>query len=299
MNLLQEHCNRRYSEWQQTSQRPAQTAPPPQLPTSTREPQRTRPTRRAKETARRLIRKQQGHKERGNESEGDADDDDDDDEGGNRERKEVKSEPPPPPHRREGDNNDDEKRPLRCHFFNTFFYPLLSSGGYARVARWTRCVDLMAMDLVVAPVHAHVHWTMAVACPRERTIAHYDSLQQSNDTCIERLLTYLLQEEEAKAKKKNEGDEESEEKEKERKRKWRVGNRAEETPRQTNGSDCGVFACMFARFCALGLPLSSLHQRDMPSYRRLMALEILNATILPHLHDRESKEGGGEGGGEE
>jgi hypothetical protein len=38
---------------------------------------------------------------------------------------------------------------------------------------------------------------------------------------------------------------------------------------------------MLARACALGQPVSSIHQRDMPHYRRLMALEILNGAIIP------------------
>jgi hypothetical protein len=250
-----------------------------------------RPARKAKEQARQRIRSQQQSKTRNDDGDDDDAEDDDKLEGEDAEEgeDEVKAEA------------EEGERPLRCHFFNTFFYPLLAKGGHARVARWTRRVDLMAMDLVVVPVHRHrTHWTLATVAPAADTIAYYDSIHQPNLACVELLRAYLCDEEKAKkatkktmaataAKRDGDGeaeggDDEGDDDEggdDEDERKWRLGNRADECPRQMNGSDCGVFACMLARACALGQPVSSIHQRDMPHYRRLMALEILNGAIIP------------------
>jgi Ulp1 family protease len=59
----------------------------------------------------------------------------------------------------------------RVHFLNTFFYPLLSDKGgynYARVQKWTRRVDLFAMDRVVVPIHLGNHWCLAVINLQDR-----------------------------------------------------------------------------------------------------------------------------------
>jgi len=190
------------------------------------------------------------------------------DAGGGNEEKEEKEE--------KSEESAHAGTPPRCYFFNTFFYPLLKAGGHARVARWTRRVDLLSMDLIVIPIHSYIHWTLATVSPTDRTIAYYDSMRQPNPECLELLRSYLKQEESSKSgplkdKARNEAEE---------RKGWRIANRVKDCPRQANGSDCGVFTCMFARFCALSLPLARLHQRDMPYYRKLMALEILSASIM-------------------
>lgn len=126
----------------------------------------------------------------------------------------------------------------------------------------------MSMDLIVFPIHNSVHWTLVTASPRERTLAYYDSMQMRNAHCVKQLRAYLEQEE-----KKGQPDQQALE--------WRLGGLdPKDVPQQMNGSDCGVFTCMFARSLALGKNLSDIHQCDMPYYRKLMALEILNSSII-------------------
>lgn len=51
----------------------------------------------------------------------------------------------------------------KVHAFNTFFYPKIMGSGYAGVRRWTRRVDVFAVDYVLVPIHLGMHWCLAVS----------------------------------------------------------------------------------------------------------------------------------------
>ena len=51
----------------------------------------------------------------------------------------------------------------KVHTFNTFFYPKLMKTGHASLKRWTKKVDLFAMDIVLIPIHLGMHWCLAVS----------------------------------------------------------------------------------------------------------------------------------------
>ncbi len=51
----------------------------------------------------------------------------------------------------------------KVHAFNTFFYPKIMSGGHSTVKRWTRKVDVFAVDYILIPVHLGMHWCLAVS----------------------------------------------------------------------------------------------------------------------------------------
>ena len=51
----------------------------------------------------------------------------------------------------------------KVHAFNTFFYPKITSGGHSAVKRWTRRVDVFAVDYILIPVHLGMHWCLAVS----------------------------------------------------------------------------------------------------------------------------------------
>jgi len=59
-----------------------------------------------------------------------------------------------------------KERKLKCHFWNSFFYPTLTvSRGkydYSRVQRWSKEVDLFDMDKIITPIHLESHWCLAV-----------------------------------------------------------------------------------------------------------------------------------------
>lgn len=49
--------------------------------------------------------------------------------------------------------------------------------------------------------------------------------------------------------------------------------------RQMNGSDCGVFSCMFAEFTSRASPIT-FNQQHMPYFRNKMILEISTGKLL-------------------
>jgi len=69
---------------------------------------------------------------------------------------------------------------VKCHVFNTFFYPKLLQ-GYDKVSRWTRKVDIFSMEKIIVPIHLKIHWCLAVINVKETRFEYYDSLGGSND----------------------------------------------------------------------------------------------------------------------
>ena len=54
---------------------------------------------------------------------------------------------------------------------------------------------------------------------------------------------------------------------------------AKNIPQQTNGSDCGVFACMFVEYCSRMAELT-FDQSHMPLFRQRMVYEIVQKKLL-------------------
>ncbi|KAG6971224.1 hypothetical protein JG687_00002180 [Phytophthora cactorum] len=159
--------------------------------------------------------------------------------------------------------------PKRSHFFNSFFYTKVSENGYnfINVRRWTRKIDLFAMDKIFMPVNVgNMHWCMAVIFMTEKRIQYYDSMHGSGAACLKVLLGYLHDESEHKKKQKfnEEG--------------WRLVTTTPDTPQQNNGSDCGVFSCMFADYLSQNKPLSFV-QKDIPFHRHRMVLHVSRGYI--------------------
>lgn len=59
---------------------------------------------------------------------------------------------------------------------------------------------------------------------------------------------------------------------------WTLEN-VQKIPQQANGSDCGVFSCMYAEFITRNRPLI-FKQRDMEYFRRRMIYEICTGKLL-------------------
>lgn len=149
---------------------------------------------------------------------------------------------------------------------NTFFYPKLLSGGHASLKRWTRKVDLFSKDLVVVPVHLGIHWCMSVIDFRNKSIRYFDSMGAPNHKCLQSLRQYL--QDECLDKKKNSFDFSN----------WNFEN-VKDIPQQNNGSDCGVFSCVFAEHICANRDFN-FSQDDMPYFRNKMVYEILTAQLL-------------------
>jgi len=79
--------------------------------------------------------------------------------------------------------NTEQNLP-KVYAFSTFFYPNISSKGYASVKRWTRKVDIFSHDLLLIPIHLTAHWCLATVDLKNRVIAYYDSLLGENQRCL-------------------------------------------------------------------------------------------------------------------
>lgn len=149
---------------------------------------------------------------------------------------------------------------------NTFFYPKIINGGQSSVRRWTRKEDIFSYDILVIPIHLRMHWCMALIDFRKKRITYYDSMGSSNMECLRALASYL--EDEHLDKKKTEF----------KMSDWRLTN-AKDIPQQMNGSDCGMFACMFAEVLTRDGEIN-FSQEHMPYLRRRMVLEILENRLF-------------------
>ncbi|KAH3757041.1 cysteine proteinase [Pelomyxa schiedti] len=137
-----------------------------------------------------------------------------------------------------------------CHFFNTFFYPLLSR-SYDRVKKWSSKVDIFNMDMLLFPIHqSGNHWCLAVINIRDKRFEYYDSFHSPNDRCLQ-LLRNLL---EAEAKARHVDVDVS---------GWPF-YQPDTIPLQTNGSDCGVFACKFAECISRECPFTFSQTATVP-----------------------------------
>ncbi|XP_043480079.1 sentrin-specific protease-like isoform X1 [Leptopilina heterotoma] len=163
------------------------------------------------------------------------------------------------------ERGNNEKFPT-VHAMNTFFYPKLLSTGHSSLKRWTRKIDIFAKDIVVVPIHLGIHWCMSIIDFRDKTIKYFDSMGSANPKCLVALRKYL--EDESIDKKKKSYDTSD----------WKLDS-VKDIPQQMNGSDCGVFSCMFAEFICAKRNIT-FTQQDMPYFRNKMAYEILKGKLL-------------------
>uniref|UniRef100_A0A0P4W8J0 BTB domain-containing protein n=1 Tax=Scylla olivacea TaxID=85551 RepID=A0A0P4W8J0_SCYOL len=154
----------------------------------------------------------------------------------------------------------------KVYAFNTFFYPKLMKTGFASVKRWTKKVDLFSHDLLLIPVHLGMHWCLATIDLRTKCVRYFDSMLGDNDKCLEALLKYLEDEHQDKKSSPFE------------KTGWMAEN-VKDIPQQMNGSDCGMFACMFAEYLSRDADIT-FDQQHMPYFRRKMVYEIVTANLL-------------------
>ncbi|KAG8464826.1 hypothetical protein KFE25_010194 [Diacronema lutheri] len=161
--------------------------------------------------------------------------------------------------------------PLRAHVFQTFFLNKLLGRGYdySAVRRWTKNVDLFALDAVIVPVNERqTHWVLAVINMRSKRFEFFDSLGGTGDDVLEHLRRYVR--DEHMAKKGSAIDLSG----------WEaVSWSSAQIPMQNNGSDCGVFMCQFASTVVRNVAIN-FTCADMPHIRRRMVIEIVRAELL-------------------
>lgn len=157
---------------------------------------------------------------------------------------------------------------LNVRAMNSFFYEQLCKKGYESVKRWTKGFDIFTSDIVLIPIHlkSKSHWCMVTIDFQNKLVNYYDSLGSENQQCLNILKQYLLDEH---LEKKNSPLDLTD---------WGFGC-DKNIPQQTNGSDCGVFACAFAKYAAESISFT-FTQKDMPHLRNLMIYELYTAKLL-------------------
>lgn len=160
----------------------------------------------------------------------------------------------------------------KVFFHNSFFYSKLATQGYekGRLAKWTKKVDLFTFDRIVFPInHNNTHWTSGCINFKDKRIEYFDSLASKGlPSVYTNLRAYIDAEHRAK--------------------KGRAYDFTGWTdfydpsmPQQSNGSDCGVFACQTMEHRARGVDAYEFDQGDIDSLRKVMAYEIKTHKLKP------------------
>eukprot|EP00158_Paraphelidium_tribonemae_P005817 Partr_v1_DN27541_c0_g1_i1_m30619 putative specific peptidase len=159
-----------------------------------------------------------------------------------------------------------ELRGKAIHTFSTFFYPSIKDIGYSKVKRWTKKVDLFALDLVLFPVHLGVHWCCGCVDMKKKRIEYYDSLHGLDSKFFKLIRSYLQQESMDKRKVELDLTE------------W-TDYAPKNIPCQENGYDCGVFTCIFAEYRSRCVEFD-FAQEHMKYLRNRMVYEIKQGKLM-------------------
>ena len=165
-----------------------------------------------------------------------------------------------------------DNSPSECHFANSFFMGKLMGGvggsDFAGVERWTRGVDIFSCRLVLVPINVdNVHWCLLVVELASKRIRYYDSMGGSGGNYLAAMHEYLCDEHMAKKGAPLDGG------------AWQLVHTTDDTPRQTNGFDCGVFATFCAHYLAHGVRPNSPQGGVLHSGRSMM-IGILNKRLV-------------------
>jgi len=163
-----------------------------------------------------------------------------------------------------------QNKPLKVHYFSTFFWTKLRDSGYekGRIAKWTKKVDIFSKDVVLMAInHGNSHWTSAAINFKAKRVEAYDSMGYRRDEVFSTLRSYLN--EEHKNKKKKPFDFTG----------W-ADYHSESYPTQENGFDCGVFTCQSLEYISRGADFN-FEQKNMPYLRQRMMLEIGRGKLYP------------------
>lgn len=161
----------------------------------------------------------------------------------------------------------------RCHFFNSFFISkLLEDGNYnfEGVRNWTRQSDLFSCRLVMALVNVgNQHWCLVVVDFEAKTIRYYDSMGGRGNNYLAAVRQYLDDEHQDKKGRAFDFDD------------WKLVPTTDNdnTPRQSNSFDCGVFATFCAHYLAYGVH-PNITQEHTSHLRRRMMIDILNKRLV-------------------
>ncbi|KAI9705529.1 MAG: Smt3-specific protease [Candelina mexicana] len=151
----------------------------------------------------------------------------------------------------------------KYHAFSTFFYKKLREEGPKTLLRWSSRAKvggerLLEVERLFIPVHESSHWTLLVVSPMNKTIEYFDSMNGPARRFVEHIKLWLKAELGPAYH-----DEE-----------WQVLD--SQSPQQSNGLDCGVFAATTAKMIMMGIDPMAYGPEDIPLQRRRMVAELLN-----------------------
>jgi len=151
------------------------------------------------------------------------------------------------------------------YYFNSFFYTKLRHAGeysYHVVQRWSRSVDVLAMDKIFMPVNiTQTHWILVVVEKGPGTVRVYDSFAAEYPVVTESIERWLVDEANFYGSETQ---------------RWTV-----EHPKcrlQENCDDCGVFTIKNMDYISRGLDVNTM-TRSTAYYRRRIAAELLATSI--------------------
>ena len=167
-----------------------------------------------------------------------------------------------------------ERSEQKVFCWNSFFYSKLASpAGYAGVRSWAtkRHVNFFnsSVKKMLIPIHTVDHWSLGLVHFEKKYTRYFDSLGSDSD-CFHELVMMYLGEELGEEKKKSsflQG--------------WRRKSAPSKLPLQSNGSDCGVFICMYALAIGTGNSVvrSGIGADKVALMRRRIAGDILRGCI--------------------
>uniref|UniRef100_A0A1I7RYL9 ULP_PROTEASE domain-containing protein n=1 Tax=Bursaphelenchus xylophilus TaxID=6326 RepID=A0A1I7RYL9_BURXY len=162
----------------------------------------------------------------------------------------------------------------KVYCFNTFFYPAYFEGGYTKVARWTKNVNIFEYDLVFVPIFHGEHWSLLIWDFRNKCKIYLDSLEVPEGEDIRTLATiyFNMTDKYLKDEAKSRGKDPREVK----KLKKIVVNR----PIQRNETDCGVYVCLFAEYVARGCTCFDFFHDFIYKFRAKICHEILAEKLM-------------------
>ncbi|TPX41977.1 hypothetical protein SeMB42_g03120 [Synchytrium endobioticum] len=157
--------------------------------------------------------------------------------------------------------------------FSTFFYEFLSEKGYEGVRKWTQPpLGIFTFSRVGIPINmGNAHWSFVGIDIPERCICYFDSMpgnSQVSKTIMSRVMDYVIAEAEHKKYDVT----------KLLKQEWL--QMAQKTPKQLDGSSCGVFALLFAKRFLMGEDMKGFGQENIVALREKIVFDLLSPAIF-------------------
>ena len=164
-------------------------------------------------------------------------------------------------------NGAQDATPL-FHVFNPALMKSVKEKGVQSVARWARRAKLGGEKLFKAktlfiPINlTGAHWSLLMIHPQARQIHSLDSLSPGGDQLAIKLAKDWLKAELGSRYVAQE---------------WEVLRTS--STQQTNGKDCGVFACINALAYVRGAPYAGVQAEDMEEARRMMVAALVEGRL--------------------